>query len=89
MSLPGFDVGMINDDFHTAGILQVVTERLKRVVIYYIALGPRCFKWKMLSLSGPNALLYLQLLIVFITRSAMNVRALTALVSLEEVSSQL
>ena len=34
MSLPGFDIGMINDDFHIAGIRQVVAERLKRVVMY-------------------------------------------------------
>ena len=42
-----------------------------------IALGPRCFKWKMLSLSGPKALLFLQLLIAFITRSVVNVRAIS------------
>ena len=46
-----------------------MAERLKRVVMYSMALGPRCFKWKMLSLSGPKALLFLQLLIAFITRS--------------------
>ena len=40
--------------------------------MYAIALGPRCFKWKMLSLSGQNALLFLQLLIAFITRSAVS-----------------
>ena len=34
MSLPGFGIGMINDDFHIAGIRQVVAERLKRVVMY-------------------------------------------------------
>ena len=60
-----------------------------------IVLGPRCFKWKMLSLSGSNALLFLPLLIAFITRSAVNVRAIsngfllisfvTTRVSLEEV----
>ena len=54
MSLPGFVIGMINDDFHIAGIRQVVAERLKRVVMYSMALGPRCFKWKILSLSGPK-----------------------------------
>ena len=59
MSLPGFDIGMINDEFHIAGIRQVVAERLKRVVMYLIVLGPRCFKWKMLSLSGLKALLFL------------------------------
>ena len=63
--------------------------------MYSIALGPRCFKWKTLSLSGPKALLFLQLLIAFITRSAVNVRAIsngfllvsvvTTQVSLEEV----
>ena len=63
--------------------------------MYSIALGPRCFKWKMLSLSGPKALLFLQLLIAFITRSAVNVCAIsngfllvslvTTRVSLEQV----
>ena len=72
-----------------------MTERLKRAVIYSIALGPRFFKWKMLSLSGPNAVLFLQLLIALITRSAVNVCAIsigfllvslvTNQVSLEEV----
>ena len=86
---------MINDDFRISGIRQVVAERLKRVVMYSMALGPRCFKWKMLSLSGPKALLFLQLLIAFITRSVVNVRTIsngfllvylvTTLVSLEEV----
>ena len=63
--------------------------------MYSIALGPRCFNWNMLSLSGPKALLLLQILIAFITRSAVNVRAIsngfllislvTTRVSLEEV----
>ena len=63
--------------------------------MYSIALGARYFKWKMLSLLGPTALLFLQLLIAFITRSAVNVRAIsngfllvslvTIRVSLEEV----
>ena len=63
--------------------------------MYSMVLCPRCFKWKMLSLSGPKALLFLQLLIAFITRSVVNVRTIsngfllvspvTTLVSLEEV----
>ena len=28
VSLPGFGIGMIDDDFHIAGIRQVVAERL-------------------------------------------------------------
>ena len=56
-----WEVSLINKDFHIAGILQLVTESLKRTVIYSISLGPRFFKWKMLSLSGPNSLLFLQL----------------------------
>ena len=64
-------------------------------VMYSIALGPRCFKWKMLSLEEPNALPFLQLLIALITRSAVNicviyngfslVSRVTNRVSLEEV----
>ena len=90
--MPGFGIGMINGDFHIAEIRQAVAERLKRVVMYTIALGPRCFKWK--SLSGPKALLFLQFLIAFITRSVVNVRTIsnrfllvslvTTLVSLQE-----
>ena len=63
--------------------------------MYSMALGPRCFKWKMLSLSVPKAFLFLQLWIAFITRSVVNVRTIsngfllvspvTTLVSLEEV----
>ena len=37
MSLPGFGIGMINDDFHIDGIRQVVAERLKRAVMYSMA----------------------------------------------------
>ena len=41
--------------------------------MYSMALGPRFFKWKMLSLSGTKALLYLQFLIALLTRSVVNV----------------
>ena len=54
-----------------------MTERLKRTVIYSIARGPRFFKWKMLSLSGPIALLFLQVLIALLTMSAVNVSAIS------------
>ena len=64
-------------------------------VMYSMDLVPRCFKWKMLSLSGPRALLFLQLLIALLTRSVVNVCAIsknllffslvTNRVSLEEV----
>ena len=60
-----------------------------------MAQGLRFFKWKMLSLSGPKALLFLQLLIALLTRSVVNVCAIsndflfaslvTNRVSLEEV----
>ena len=70
-------------------------ERLKRAVIYSLALGPRFFKWKVLSLYEQNALLFPQLLIALITRSTVNVCAIsigfllvclvTNHVSLEEV----
>ena len=50
---------------------------LKRDVMYSIALA-RCFKWKMLSLSGPNSSIFLQLFIALITRSAVNTRAISS-----------
>ena len=59
LSLPGFGIGMTMDDFQIDGIRQDVTESLKRVVRYSIPLDPRCFRWKMLSLSGPKARLLL------------------------------
>ena len=45
--------------------------------MYSMALGPRCFKWNMLSLSGPKALLFLQLLIALLIRSVVNVCAIS------------
>ena len=45
--------------------------------MYLIALGPRFFKWKMLSLSWSNALLFLQLLIALVTMSAVKVSAIS------------
>ena len=45
--------------------------------MYSIALGPRFFKWKMLSLSRSNVLLFLQLLIALVTMSAVKVSAIS------------
>ena len=45
--------------------------------MYSMALGQRWFEWKMLSLSGPNSLLFLQLLIALLTRSVVNVCAIS------------
>ena len=44
-------------------------------VRYSIPLDPRCFRWKILSLSGPNARVLLQLLIPLVTWSVVNVTA--------------
>ena len=68
---------MTKEDFHIAGICQVLTEKLKRAVMHSMAICPRCINWKMLSLSGPNALLFLQFLISLLTRSVVNVCAIS------------
>ena len=73
MSLPGLGIGMTIDDFEIAGIRHDVTESLKSAVRYSIALGPRFFRSKILSLSGPKALVLLQLLIPLMTWSVVNV----------------
>ena len=72
-SLPGFGIGMTMDDFQIDGIRQDVTESLKSAVRYSIPLDPICFRWKMLSLSGPMARVLLQLLIPLVTWSVVNV----------------
>ena len=54
-SLSGFGIGMAMDNFQIDGIRQDVTESLKSVVRYSIPLDPRCFRWKILSFSGPKA----------------------------------
>ena len=74
-SLPGLGIGMTIDDFQIAGIRHDVTESLKSAVRYSIALGPRFFRRKILSLSGPKALVLLQLLIPLMTWSVVNVTA--------------
>ena len=66
---------MTMDDFQIDGIRQDVTESLKSVVRYSIPLDPRCFWWKMLSLSGPKARVLLQLLIPLVAWSVVNVTA--------------
>ena len=53
------------------------SERLNRAVMYSMALGPRCFNWNMLSLPGPKAILFLQLLIALLTRSVVNLCAIS------------
>ena len=60
-----------------AGIMEELTESLNSVVRYAIALGPKCFRWKMLSLSGPKAFELLQLLMARVTRSLVNVTAVS------------
>ena len=57
------------------GIRQDVKESLNSAVRYSIPLDPRCFRWKMLSLSGPKARMLLQLLIPLVTWFVLNVTA--------------
>ena len=46
---------MIRAFFQIEGILQVLRERLKRVVRKRRPLGPKCFKWRLERLFGPRA----------------------------------
>ena len=74
-TLPGLGIGMTMDYFQINGIRQDVTGSLKSAVRYSIPLDPRCFRWKMLSFSGPKARVLLQLLIPLVTGSVVNVTA--------------
>ena len=66
---------MTMDDFQIDGIRQDVTESFKSAVRYSIPLDLRCFRWKMLSLSGPKARVLLLLLILLVIWSVVNVTA--------------
>ena len=73
VSFPGFGLGMTIEHFQIEGILEELTESLNSAVRYAIALGPKCFRWKMLSLSGPKAFVLLQLIMARVARSVVNV----------------
>ena len=49
-----------------------VTETLKSTVTYSIPLDPICFRWKMLSFSGPKTRVLLHLLIPLVIWSVVN-----------------
>ena len=59
VSLPDFSIGMIDDYIHIAGVLHVVTDRLKSAMMYLIPIISKLFKCKILSLLEPKALLYI------------------------------
>ena len=61
--LPGFKRGIMVDIFHISGILQVVSDKLKIEVRYSRPKLPKCFRWIVAILSGPNALDALAVLI--------------------------
>ena len=64
LNLLCFEIGIMMDFFQIYGILHFETESLKKAVRYSLALSPRCFSVTLLSLSGTNVLLLLQLLIL-------------------------
>ena len=71
-SLPGLGIGMTNEVFQVDGRRQDLRESLWSIVRCSVARGPRFFKWKMLRVSVPYALLLLQLLIALVTWSLVN-----------------
>ena len=73
--LPDFRICMTMEDFQIDGIRQDITESLKSAVRYSIPLDPRCFRWRILSFSGPKVRMLLQLLIPFVTWSVVNISA--------------
>ena len=68
---------MTIEDFQIALILEGLTESLNSAVRYAIVLGPKCFRWKILSLSGPKAFELLQILMARVTRSVVNITAVS------------
>ena len=65
--LPGFGRGITIACFHSAGILAVLMELLKMLQRKWMPLGPRCFRWRIVILSGPAAVEFLHFRIVSAT----------------------
>ena len=61
--------------WQSVGRERLLRAALKSAVRYSIALSQRCFRWKMMSLSGPKARMLLKLLIPLVTWSVVNVTA--------------
>jgi hypothetical protein len=53
--LPGLGMVMIVADFHMAGMSALARDRLKRSVRYWMPLGPKWRRWRMVKESGPVA----------------------------------
>ena len=58
-SLLGLRMGMMFANFHMCGMVFVFSARVNVCVRYRSASGPRCFRCRMLILSGPVELLFL------------------------------
>ena len=71
-SLAGMEIGITNEVFQIDGRRQDLRESLESDVRCSVARGPRFFKWNMLRVSGPYALLLLQLLLALVTWSLVN-----------------
>ena len=56
---PGFGRGTIVACFHIAGMLAEEIEALKMLHRKLVPEGPRCFRWRMVMLSGPVAVEFL------------------------------
>ena len=57
--LPGFGRGMIMASFHIAGMAIFWTERFRVWVRNLTPRGPRCLRWRLVRLSGPVAVEFL------------------------------
>ena len=57
-SLLGLGIGMILANFHIWGMMLWLRARFNKLVKYWMANGPRCFRCLMLILSGPVELLF-------------------------------
>jgi len=53
--LPGLGIVIVVADFQMAGMSALEMERLNRWVRKLMPEGPRCWRWRMVRLSGPAA----------------------------------
>ena len=65
--LLAFCLGSMCASFQMCGMVFVLSARLNKCVMYWMAIGPRCLRCCMLMLSGPTEVFVLLFLIAMVT----------------------
>ena len=72
IGFPGLGIGITIACFHRVGMMVLFMELLNMLHGKLMPFGPRCLRWRIVVLSGPAALEFLQFRIVSATADGLN-----------------